>query len=126
MNFEKFTQPKTVEIGGRKFTISQIPAIDALRIHNAVAKAIHDEGLMGITMLPPIVDREILSYTALSDNGINIVPDTEQLFNDIFKCRIGDAKELVVLMVRENFGFLISGDLLDKLVDREEATDSAS
>ena len=54
------------------------------------------------------------------------MPDTDRLFNDIFKGRISDAKELVIMMVKENFGFLITGDLLDKLVDRQEATDSVS
>ena len=57
---------------------------------------------------------------------MNIVPDTDRRFNDIFKGRISDAKELVIMMVNENFGFLITGDLLDKLVDRQEATDSVS
>ena len=126
MNFEKFIQPKQVKIGDRDFTISMIPALDALPIHNAVAKAIADNGLLGITMLPVAVDRQILGYVAVSEGGVHIVPDTDRLFNDIFKGRISDAKELVIMMVKENFGFLITGDLLDKLVDRQEATDSVS
>lgn len=126
MNFDKFIRPKQIKVGGRDFTISLIPAVDALPIANVVSKAISDNGLLGITMLPVDVDRRILGYTALSEGGVNIVPDTDQLFNDIFKGKLGDAKEIVVQMVKENFGFLITGDLLDKLLDSQAATESVS
>jgi len=126
MNFEKFIQPKQIQVGGRTFTISQIPALDALAMYSIVAKAVADNGLLGITMLPVSADRQILNYTALSEGGVNVVPNTDALFNDIFKGNVGDAKELVVAMVKENFDFLITGDLLDKLVARQEATDSVS
>lgn len=125
MLFEKFIEPKQMKIGEHTYTISQIPAVDALGICNAVSDAVAKNGLIGITMLPIATDRKILSYTALSDM-VNIVPETDQLFNDIFKGGIGDAKRLVVEMVKYNFGFLTSGDLLNALVEMPEATDSAS
>lgn len=126
MNYEKFIQPKNIKIGEREFAISMIPAIDALGIHNIIAKAIADNGLLGITMLPANIDRQLLGYTALLDGDMKLVPSTDTLVNDMFKGNVGDIKALVIEMVKYNFGFLMGGDLLDKLVDREEATDSAS
>jgi len=126
MTYDKFIQPKEIEIGGRKFTVSKIPAMDALTIYGSVAKSITENGLLGITMLPQSVEKSILGYTALSDNGINIIPNTDVLINDIFKGDVGDLKKLVVHMVKENFSFLIGGDLLNLLADKVEATDSVS
>lgn len=126
MDPDKFISPKEVTINGRQFTISQIPAIPALRLCNEVTKAIAKDGIIGITMLPEQIDREILSYVAVGEGGMKISPDTDRLFSDIFKEKIADAKELVVMMVEENFGFLIRGDLLGKLASLAEATGSDS
>ena len=126
MDAEKFISPKEVTVNGRQFVISQIPAINALTICNKITNAISKNGIIGITMLPEDVDRDILSYTAISEGGIKISPDTDRLFSDIFKEKIADAKELVILMITENFGFLIRGDLLGKLAGLVEATDSGS
>ena len=126
MDAEKFISPKEVTVNGRQFVISQIPAINALTICNKITNAISKNGIIGITMLPEDVDRDILSYTAISEGGIKISPDTDRLFSDTFKEKIADAKELVILMIKENFGFLIRGDLLGKLAGLAEATDSGS
>lgn len=128
MKADKFIQPKDVKIGERTFIVSKIPAIDALPIHNVVAKAIVDNGLLGITMLPPVTDLAILRYTAVRD--ANDRP--ESLDSDIavsvnFESGIEDMKALVIEMVKENFGFLITGDLLGKFpLPVAEATESAS
>ena len=126
MDYSKFIEPKTIDINGRTFVVSKIPAIDALRIHNDVCKAISDSGLIGMTMLPFDVEKSILNYTALDSDGVKICPNTDQLINDVFKGKIQDLKELVIAMVRENFDFLMTGTLLEKLVAQEGAMGSDS
>lgn len=132
MNIDKFIEPKTVKIGKagseREYIISLIPAVDALEIHNVISEFIAKNGLIGITMLPVPVKRRIISYTAFVSNNVKIVPETDQLINDIFgRGHISEFEELVILMAKENFDFLITGDLLEKLSDGQtEATDSAS
>jgi hypothetical protein len=126
MEYSKFIQPKTVKFGDRTYTISRIPAVEAIPICNAVAEAIAQNGIMGVIMLPVAMDRKILSYTASLSGTVNIVPDTDQLLNDIFTQDVGDIKRLVAAMVKENFGFLTSGDLLRELAEQTEATGSGS
>lgn len=126
MEYEKFINPKVIKIGEREFAVSSIPAIDALPIYNVVSKAVADSGLIGLTMLPPECDKRLLGYTALLEGGMKIVPNTDTLINDIFKGSIGDIKKLVLEVVKENFSFLTSGDLLDALAGLGEATASGS
>lgn len=126
MDIDKFIEPREVEINGRAFITSDIPALASLDICNAVTKAIADNGLIGIAMLPAQTDRAILRYTALNESGVRLCPDTDQLFSDIFKGHMGDAKTLVAEMVKRNYGFLIHGDLLERLADLQGATVSDS
>ena len=125
MQFDKFISPKKIKVGNRDFTISQIPAVDALDICNEVMASITKNGIIGITMLPSSVDRKILCYTALNETA-DIVPDTDLLFGQIFSGHIDDVKKLVIAMVKENFGFLTSGALLGDLAEMTGAVDSAS
>lgn len=128
MKPDKFIQPRDVKIGERTFIVSKIPAIDALAIHNVVAKAVIDSGLLGITMLPPSTDLAILRYTAIRDSHDRPEPlDSDVAVAVNFEGGIKEMKELVIEMVKENFGFLITGDLLGKFpLPQEAPAESAS
>ena len=126
MNADKFIKSREVLVNGKTFLVSKIPAIDAIPIYNEVAKSVAENGILGITMLPSKTIRDMMSYTALVDeDGISIVPNTESVFNSIFSEDFGSLQTLVVEMVKENFDFFVSGNLLEKLVDKTKATDFA-
>lgn len=124
MNYDKFIQPREVGIGDRTFAVSKIPALTAQQIYSVVSKSVSDNGIVGITSLPPQTVRQILGYTALFENDSWISMETEAIINDTFKNNFGDMQELVIEMVKENFGFFVSGKLLEKLVELETETDS--
>ncbi len=128
MNADKFIQPRDVKIGERRFVVSKIPATDALAIHNIVAKSVIEHGVLGITMLPPATDLDILRYTAIRDDDDSVRSlDSDAAVNVNFKGDVQGLKELVIEMVKENFGFLITGDLLGKFpLPKEAPVESAS
>lgn len=127
MNYEKFIQPKEVGIGNRTFAVSKIPALEAQPLYNVISKSVSDNGVLGITMLPITIVKQILGYTALYDSdGIWLSLSTESIINDVFKDDFGDLQQLLMAMVKENFYFFVSGRLLDKLVEEEVATESGS
>ena len=126
MNTDKFIKSREVLINEKTFIVSKIPAMDAIPIYNEVAKSVAENGILGITMLPSKTIRDMMSYTALVDeDGLSIVPNTESVFNSIFSEDFGSLQTLVVEMVKENFDFFVSGNLLEKLVDKTKATDFA-
>jgi len=124
MNYEKFIQPREIGIGKRTFAVSKIPALTAQQIYSVVSKSVSDNGVIGITSLPPQTVRQILGYTALFADDSWISMETESIINDTFKDNFGDMQVLVIEMVKENFGFFVSGKLLEKLVELETETDS--
>ena len=124
MSYDKFIQPREVGIGKRTFAVSKIPALTAQQIYATVSKSVTDNGIIGITALPPQTVRQILGYTALYTDDSWIAMETEAIINDTFKDNFGDMQELVIEMVKENFGFFVSGKLLEKLVELETETDS--
>ena len=124
MNAEKFIKAKEISINNRTFVVSKIPAMDAIPIYNEVAKSVSDNGILGITMLPQKTVREIVSFTALiDDDGISLVPNTEQVFNSIFSEDFGSLQTLVISMVKENFDFFVNGNLLEQLAVSPKETD---
>jgi len=124
MNTEKFIKAKEISINNRTFVVSKIPAMDAIPIYNEVAKSVSDNGILGITMLPQKTVREIVSFTALiDDDGISLVPNTEQVFNSIFSEDFGSLQTLVISMVKENFDFFVNGKLLEQLAVSPKETD---
>ena len=124
MNYEKFIQPREFGIGDRTFAVSKIPALTAQQIYSVVSKSVSDNGIVGITSLPPQTVRQILGYTALFENDSWISMETESIINDTLKDDFGDMQTLVIEMIKENFGFFVSGKLLEKLVELETETDS--
>lgn len=124
MNTEKFIKAKEISINNRTFVVSKIPAMDAIPIYNEVAKSVSDNGILGITMLPQKTVREIVSFTALiDDDGISLVPNTEQVFNSIFSEDFGSLQTLIISMVKENFDFFVNGKLLEQLAVSPKETD---
>ena len=124
MNTEKFIKAKEISINNRTFVVSKIPAMDAIPIYNEVAKSVSDNGILGITILPQKTVREIVSFTALiDDDGISLVPNTEQVFNSIFSEDFGSLQTLVISMVKENFDFFVNGKLLEQLAVSPKETD---
>ena len=124
MNTEKFIKAKEISINNRTFVVSKIPAMDAIPIYNEVAKSVSDNGILGITMLPQKTVREIVSFTALiDDDGISLVPNTEQVFNSIFSEDFGSLQTLIISMVKENFDFFVNGNLLEQLAVSPKETD---
>jgi len=125
MNHDKFIQPKEIQINGRLFCISKIPAIEAQGIYSEVCKSVSEHGYIGITMLPMPVVKQILNYAAhCGSDGIWISLGNDPAINGIFENDFGELQELVVSMVMENFGFFVSGRLLDKLAEVRKETDS--
>ena len=124
MNTEKFIKAKEISINNRTFVVSKIPAMDAIPIYNEVAKSVSNNGILGITMLPQKTVREIVSFTALiDDDGISLVPNTEQVFNSIFSEDFGSLQTLIISMVKENFDFFVNGNLLEQLAVSPKETD---
>ena len=84
MDYEKFIQPKEMEIGGQKFAISKIPAIQAQAIYPAIAKSVKENGLLGMTMLPVDVVRSLMSFAAVK-NGEHWMPlGNDEVLADTF------------------------------------------
>ena len=128
MDYNKFIGAKEIEIGGRKFAVSRIPALEAqTSVYPAVAKCVQLNGLLGTTMLDTAVVREILKYTAVrQDDGSFLELDIDTRINDTFSKNFEDMARLVVAMIRENFGFLTDGNLHEVLgiVEAETGSDS--
>lgn len=125
MDYTKFIKPKEVVLDGETYAISQIPALEAQEIYREVAKSYKDHGLIGFTMLSQGTVREILAYVAVrvDDNWFSL--DTETRINGYLQGKKAVQARLLVLMIKENWGFLTDGSLLDVL-GLEEAEESES
>ena len=126
MESSNFINKKIVEIGGRKFTISCIPAIKAQsEIYPVIAKFIKDYGILGLTMLPMQTVRDILAFTAYDNGSAGWDEiDTDKTIETVFQNKHDDMLELIIHMVKENFGFLTDGSRLEKLLGAAAATGS--
>lgn len=122
MEYGKFIKPREVEIDGTTYAISQIPALESQDIYRIVAKSVADNGVIGITMIDSHTARTILSYVAVRIDDQWFSLDTEMRINN-YLINKNTMERLIVLMVRENWGFLIDGNLLDVL-GMEEAVES--
>lgn len=116
MDYNSFIDPEETTIGGTKFTISRIPAIQAQKIYGDIMRSITDIGDIGMTFLPDTVSRAILSYTAFNDEGTWFALDQDQRMDRAFK-DVQTLIKLEVAMIRKNFGFLFTGLLQDLLAE---------
>lgn len=127
MKYEKFILPREVTIGERTFAVSKIPAFPtAQQVYSAVGKSVSDNGPLGFSMLPSATIKTILEYTALHSDGSWIPLDTEAIANEVFRDSFGDMQSLVLEMIKENFGFFVSGRLLDELEGLEPKAETES
>lgn len=125
MNFNDFIQKKEVQIGNKTYCISKIPAISATQIYPKIAKYYSDHGVIGLTMFDIALTKELLSYAAAYNNGAWEVLDLDSTINASFESQF-DMKKLVSVIVKENWGFLMDGSLLDLLGVAEAETESGS
>lgn len=107
---DSFISPKNVEIGGKKFIVSKIPAIQAQRIYGKIIGVVQEMGDIGITALPQDIVSELLKYTAIRLDDGDIPLDTVDKVNTHCTNLI-DLIELQTVMVKENFGFFFDGSL---------------
>ena len=126
MDYNKLIQPKEIKIGDRLFTISKIPALEAQSIYSALAKSVTDNGIIGMTMLPWEVNRQILKYVVFNDNGIHVSLDSDVMCNDTFAKDFGDMQQVILAMIKENFSFFVDGKLLNLLVEELQEPASVS
>ena len=114
MDYSKFIKPRDLEVGGKTYAISQIPAIESQEIYREVAKCAKEFGLLGMTMLPAGALRAILSYVAARLNDSWFPLDTESRIDSYITDK-ADMNRIVVAMIKENWSFLTDGNLLDVL-----------
>lgn len=114
MDPKKFIEPKEMEIDGRKYVISKIPAIQAQQIYRAVMQESKDDGDIAMTYLTEPTAVALLSYSALVDGEVWTALDETNQVN--FACpRIENLIKLEAAMIRYNFGFLFDGTLQEVL-----------
>lgn len=126
MKHDKLILAKEVEIGGRTFAISKIPATRAIEIYNVIGDSVNKHGVLGLSILPPSVIKQILAYVNLYDGGDWIEFGTDGVIDSVFREDFGALQQVVIAMVKENFDFFVSGKLLDALAAGETAAETES
>ena len=120
MDAKKFLEPKEIEIGGTKFVLSKIPAIQAQQVYRAIMLESKDDGDLAMTYLTTDTALQLLSYVAVVDGEEWNALDSEDKIN--FCCpNLFDLISLEAAMIRYNFAFLFDGSLqrvLDVLRDK--------
>ena len=107
MNTKTLIDKENVEIGGRKYFISRIPAVQAQRLFLAGFGALNTKGAMG--SLPPAMMEELLSYCGTYNNEKAEVQFVNPDITNMFVTDVFDLIQLEHAMVRKNFGFLFDG-----------------
>ena len=122
MDPKKFIEPKEIEIDGKKFVISKIPAIQAQQVYRNIMHEAKDDGDIAMTYLTEPTATELLSYSAVTDAEEWIALDSVQQIN--FSCKTIDVLiKLEAAMIRYNFSFLFDGTLqsvLEVLRDKQD------
>lgn len=118
MDPKKFKDPKSVEIGGDKYIISKIPAIQAQQVYGAIMKECKDDGDIAMTYLSTETTLMLLGYAAHDVGGNG--PDGWMPFNDEGDVNVAFSSQenlmkLEAEMIRYNFGFLSNGSLQEVL-----------
>ena len=119
MEYSQMIRPREVQIDGKTFCVSKIPALYAIPIRNSITAILKDNGSLGIAMFGERLTRDLLQYCAYNDNG-NWEPFiTDKRINAAFE---DDATllRLTTERVKENFGFFLDGRLPSLLGIAEE------
>ena len=107
MDTKALIEKKDIDIEGRKFFISRIPAVQAQKIFLAGFGALTNGGGMG--NLPPALMEDLLSYCGTYNNS---GAEVQFVNPDITNMFVSDVFQLIMLeheMVRYNFSFLFDG-----------------
>lgn len=106
MDTKNLIDKKDVEVEGRKFFISRIPAVQAQKIFLAAFGALSNKAM---SSLPPAMMEELLTYCGTyNKEGAEVQfvnPEVTNMFvTDVFQLLLLEHE-----MVRYNFGFLFDG-----------------
>lgn len=119
MEYGKLIEKKVVEVEGRSFTISQIPAYYAHGFYASFLSSLREFATIGYLTLPGDVVADILSYAAYTEDGGATwkTIDHSALAGAAFADKKIEA-ELFKEMMEYNFGFFFDGSLLDLAIGR--------
>lgn len=107
MKYENFIAPETIESHGRKYVISQIPALRAQSLLGQFAKASDGD----LSAVPQSAILDLLSHVAvLLPNGEPIVLAGENYVAEHIP-DLATLLDIEMAMLRKNFGFLADGGL---------------
>lgn len=120
MRYENFLEPKNITIGGREFCISKIPALQAQELYVDIMKESDGLGNLGFTMLKRDTIKRIFGFVAVkADSGSWVVLDIDTAI-DTYCSDLSVLHEVVINMIKENYGFLFNGSLLNLLEALEQ------
>lgn len=128
MEYGKLIEKKVVEVEGRRFTISQIPAYYAHGFYEDFLASMSRFATIGYLTLPGDTIADILSFAAYTeDEGATWKPmDADALKSAKFADNKG--KKTVATLLKEmmeyNFGFFFDGSLLDLAIGRTPAEET--
>ena len=105
METKKLIDKEDVEVGGRKYFISRIPAVKAQRLFLAGFGALNNK----MMSLPPTMMEELLSYCGTYNGEGQEVQFVNPDIIDMFVTDMFDLIKLEHEMVRKNFSFLFDG-----------------
>lgn len=125
MLYSNFVEPSHVEVVGREFVISKIPAFAAMPVFEEYMDVSKEKGLLARASLSEASVRTMLSHVATrnADGDMEVLDTTakiETAFPDL-SVMIG----VVSKMVEYNFGFFDDGSLLGLLEIPEAAAEES-
>ena len=110
MDVNNFLEKKEVEILGKKFLVSKMPAIQGQQAFGAVMREVGIDGDVAMTFLSAQTGLMLTEYAAYKDGDSWIPLDSEFIVNSA----VESIKQLQLLqaeMIRYNFDFLFDGSL---------------
>lgn len=125
MTYNQFIQPEVLDIGGREFTMSKVPAFQAKAVYADLVICIREHGEIGRTMVSDESIKTLFRHCAIRrEDGEWQVLDSVATIEKF----VPDTKDFITLLVKVqdyNFGFLTDGTLRALLgLPAEGATES--
>ena len=110
MEVNDFLEKKEVEILGKKFLVSKMPAVQGQQAFGAVMREVDIDGDIAMTFLSIPTGLMLTQYAAYKDGDNWVALDSEFVLNSACE----SVKQLQLLhaeMIRYNFDFLFDGSL---------------
>ena len=110
MDVDNFLEKKEIEIMGKKFLISKMPAIQGQQAFGAVMREVGIDGDIAMTFLSIPTGLMLTEYAAYKDGDSWVPLDSEFVVDSA----CGSIKQLQLLhaeLIRYNFDFLFDGSL---------------